>query len=154
VLVVDGQPFSREYAAIEYLEERFPQNPLFPTNALKRGQARAIASMVDDLCPIHDRPSWEAPVKLFEDIKTQKREGLQEGLKNLEEVIALHTGKFCIGNEVTVADIYLAPVLIYALGWLHTLPDNLPRLQTITNNFFNLDSIKNLLPASKSFTLY
>lgn len=43
VLVVDGNPLTQSLAIIEYLEERFPEPTLFPSDPVTRAEARSFA---------------------------------------------------------------------------------------------------------------
>lgn len=57
-LVHDGFALSESSAITEYLEDLFPQNPIYPTNPLQRAKARQVQAWLrSDLLPIRQERS-------------------------------------------------------------------------------------------------
>jgi maleylpyruvate isomerase len=100
-------------AILEWLEERFPQRPLLPADPWGRARVRALAEHVN------------AGTQPFQNASTLKwlreeRPGLDEewvrhwlgfALGGLERAVAGEAGRYCHGDEVTLADLFLAPQL-------------------------------------------
>lgn len=124
VLVSGGQTISQSLAIIEYLEELAPTPPLLPKDPKERARVRQIALTV--ACEIHPLANLRTLVQLKDQLgadDTQRlvwqRHFMGEGLAALEAELSRDpaTGRFCHGNEPTLADICLVPQLYNARRW-------------------------------------
>jgi maleylacetoacetate isomerase/maleylpyruvate isomerase len=111
----DGTTLFQSLAIIEYLEETHPTPPLLPTDAKARARVRALALMV--ACEGH--PMVVPRVRRYLDHELNVRDEQQtawrkhwtlETLTALEGHLAGHreTGRFCHGDQPSLADICLA----------------------------------------------
>lgn len=118
-LVIDGGPvLTQSLAIIEWLDETFPEPPLFPTDPLDRARVRAFAlALAADTHPAQN-------LRVLEDLR---RLGIAEpavqqwaadinarGLEACEKLIAGNVGPFAFGASPTLADICLVPQLANA----------------------------------------
>ena len=117
----EGQPLVQSLAILEYLDEKHPLPPLLPTDLRARAHARAIAQMVAmDAHPFivpRVRKYLGDELHLDEAARAKwVRHWLDAGSRAVEEVLARdpRTGRFCVGDHVTVADICLAAHLTSA----------------------------------------
>ncbi len=114
-LVHGDQILTQSLAILEYLEEAFPQHPLLPTNALDRARVRAISQAI--ACEIHPLNNLRVlkyltgPGGMDEPGKSAwYRHWTESGLKAVEKMLDHpDTGRFCHGNEPTLADCCLLP---------------------------------------------
>jgi maleylacetoacetate isomerase len=117
----EGQPLVQSLAILEYLDEKYPDPPLLPMELRARAHARAVAQMVAmDAHPfIVPRVRKYLAEELHVDEAarvTWVRHWLDEGSRAVEKVLARdpRTGKFCVGDQPSVADICLAAHLTSA----------------------------------------
>ena len=120
-LIDEGQPLVQSLAILEFLDEKYPQPPLLPKELHARAHARAIAQMVAmDSHPFivpRVRKYLEDELHLDEAARAKwVRHWLDSGSRAVEEVLARdpRAGKFCVGDQVTVADICVAAHLTSA----------------------------------------
>jgi maleylacetoacetate isomerase len=116
-----GQPLVQSLAILEYLDEKYPQPPLLPAELRARAHARAVAQMLAiDAHPFivpRVRKYLEEELHLGEPARARwVRHWLDTGSRAVEDVLAndSRTGRFCVGDEVTIADICLAAHLTSA----------------------------------------
>lgn len=115
VLEEEGRRIAQSVAIIEYLEERFPQPPLLPAEPLARARVRAIVELVNaGIQPLQnsgvqryvsgvlggDGPAWV-------------RHWVERGMHALEATVATSAGEFCVGDQVSMADLYLVPEVFF-----------------------------------------
>ena len=117
----DGPPLTQSLAILEYLDEKYPDPPLLPAELRARAHARALAQMVAmDAHPFivpRVRKYLEGELHVDDAARAKwVRHWLDAGSHAIEAVLARdpRTGKFCVGDQVTVADICLAAHLTSA----------------------------------------
>ena len=146
-LIDDGQPLVQSLAILEYLDEKYPDPPLLPKDLHARAHARAIAQMVAmDAHPFivpRVRKYLEEELHLDEPARAKwVRHWLDEGSRAVEEVLARdpRTGKFCVGDQVTIADLCLAAHLTSARLFGGRDPDHYPVLGRIYANCMQIEA--------------
>jgi maleylacetoacetate isomerase/maleylpyruvate isomerase len=112
----DGTLVAQSLAIIEYLDETRPEPPLLPGPARDRAAIRAMALAV--ACDIHPLNNLRVLQYLRRElgqddaaIARWNREWIARGFVALETWIARYSadGRFCFGNQVTLADVCLLP---------------------------------------------
>ncbi|EFO91240.1 CRE-GST-42 protein [Caenorhabditis remanei] len=113
--VVDGNVITESLAIIEYLEETHPDVPLLPKDPVKRAHARAIALLVaSGIQPLHNLKVLQLLNKKEAGFGGQfAKQFVVEGLTALEILLKQHSGKYSVGDSVTIADLNIPP-LIYS----------------------------------------
>jgi maleylpyruvate isomerase len=122
VLEHDGEALAQSLAIIEYLEERFPEPPLLPrTSAADRAWVRQLALAI--ACDIHPLNNLRVlkyltgPLAHDEATKnTWARHWIALGFAAIETQLATspRRGRFCFGDEPTLADVCLMPQIANA----------------------------------------
>ncbi len=119
LLIDGGAGIAQSLAIIEWLEETYPEPPLLPGDAAMRARIRsATLGMVADLHPLKNLRVYnylKGPLALSQaQVDDWARHWIETGLRPLEEQAERTTGKFLFGDEVTLADVCLAPEMYSA----------------------------------------
>jgi len=123
-VLVDGERFVADSTTIlEYVEERFPERPLYPADRARRAELRLFVDWFNQV--------WKRPPNLIV-AEEGKAEPDRERIAELEGMIAgalplfddLLAGRhFLFGDELSVADVAAFPFLKYAVLWEDGDPD-------------------------------
>lgn len=115
----EGPPLVESLAILDYLEEKQPEPPLLPADLRLRAHARGIAQMM--AIDMHPYIVPRVRKRLNEQFGIDDdgwlawlRHWFAIGSQSVETLLArdARTGKFCVGDQVTVADICLVPHLV------------------------------------------
>ncbi len=111
-----GKVFAQSLAMLEYLDETYPEPRLVPADPLERAYVRMMSQIVAcDMHPLNNvrvlkylGQKWNFPDA---DVNEWYAHWIAEGFRSFEATLAqygLH-GRFCLGEQVTIADICLVP---------------------------------------------
>ena len=136
-LFIDGKIFAESVAIFEYLDETRPVSPLYPKSPLTRARVRQAVELVNsaiqpyqNLITLRRVPGAEAEKRAWAKYWNER------GLVALEALVANvaaeipSDGRFCVGNELTAADLFLVPQLVTARRFDVDLTP-MPRLRAI-----------------------
>ncbi len=142
-----GEPLVQSLAILEYLDEKYPEPPLLPADLRARAHARAIAQMVAmDAHPFivpRVRKYLEEELGLDEATRARwVRHWLDAGSRAVEQVLAKdpRTGRFCVGDRPTIADICLAAHLTSGKLFGGREPADFPTAGRIYQNCMQLEA--------------
>src|SRR5205085_4063127 len=143
----EGPPLTQSLAILEYLDEKYPDPPLLPAELSARARARALAQMVAmDAHPFivpRVRKYLEEELHLDEAARAKwVRHWLDAGSDAIEAVLAgdPRTGRFCVGDHITVADICLAAHLTSATLFGGRDPSDYPAAGRIYANCMAIEA--------------
>jgi maleylpyruvate isomerase len=112
----DGALLTQSLAIIEYLDEVHPHPALLPPDALGRARVRSLALAI--ACDIHPLNNLRVlkhlnrALGLDEEARNVwSRQWIAEGFTAFEAMLAHdpRTGRFCHGDQPTLADVFLVP---------------------------------------------
>jgi maleylacetoacetate isomerase len=119
MLEIDGHRLTQSLAIINYLDLRYPNQPLIPAVAAERAHVVAMALTI--ACDIHPLNNLRVLKYLKnelghsqDEIDTWARHWIDEGFPALERMAAPKAGKFLFGDAPTGADVCLVPQLFNA----------------------------------------
>ncbi|KAM9340915.1 maleylacetoacetate isomerase isoform 2-T2 [Symphorus nematophorus] len=104
---IDGITLSQSLAVIQYIDETRPGPQLLPADPKKRAQAR----MISDLIASGIQPLQNLYViqKMGADKMQWAQHFIERGFQALEPILKQTAGKYCVGDEISMADICLVP---------------------------------------------
>lgn len=117
----EGKVLSQSLAILEWLEERYPQPPLLPSDPWARAQARSMSLHI--ACDIHPLNNLRvlaylkgALAQSEEGINVWYRHWVAEGLAGLEVQAKANSGSrhYLCGDHVSMADVCLVPQIYNA----------------------------------------
>ncbi|EQC31025.1 maleylacetoacetate isomerase [Saprolegnia diclina VS20] len=113
-LVIDGLVLTQSPAILEYLEETRPHRPLLPSDPAVRAQIRAMCGIIGaDIQPLQNMAVLREVARHTESKATRKREWaqhwIQRGFLAVEGILEETAGSYCVGNAITMADLFLLP---------------------------------------------
>jgi len=113
--LMDGDfTLNQSMAILEYLEVKYPQTRLLPSDIEAQMSCRAIA--LDIACEIHPLNNLRVLQYLTSEVKQDELvkndwiiHWLDVGFTSLEKTLSKTSGIFCFGDSVTWADVCLIP---------------------------------------------
>ena len=150
MLEIDGHRLTQSLAIINYLDMRYPNQPLIPAMAAERAHVVAMAMTV--ACDIHPLNNLRV-LKYLKQELGQPQEAIDqwyahwisEGLPALEALAAPQAGSFLFGDAPTGADVCLVPQLYNARRYNVPLEDY-PTLLRAEENANKLDAFAEAHP--------
>ena len=110
LIVIDGITFGQSVAILEYLEATRPEPRLIPSDPKKAALVRQLVQIiVSDTHPLQSAKVCAAIAKLGGDKDEWAAGVLTNSFGAIETLLARDGGRFCVGDELTLADICLVP---------------------------------------------
>jgi maleylacetoacetate isomerase len=117
LITEEGRAYTQSMAMIEWLDERYPAPPLMPKDADGKWYVRAVSQAIG--CEIHPLNNTRVLKYLkstygLDDATVNGgwyAHWIAEGLSGLEAFVKLQkrSGAYCLGEQVTMADVCLVP---------------------------------------------
>jgi len=118
-LEVDGIVLTQSVAIMEWLDERFPDPPLMPSDANGRAIVRGmVATIATDVHPLHNMRTLKMLREDFggsdDQVTAWMAHWMRDGFAAMEALIARHGDGFAYGATPTLADCITVPALYSA----------------------------------------
>lgn len=137
-------------AIMEWLEERYPQVPLLPSDADGRAIVRSMAQII--ACDIHPLNNLRVQIYLRDKLAVDDAQmsdwintWMREGFEAVEELIARHGGQFAFGDSPTIADCYLLPQ-VFSANRYNVVLDAFPRMTAVAARVAALEPVQRAHP--------
>ncbi|KAJ4717664.1 Glutathione S-transferase [Melia azedarach] len=148
--LVDGDVvLSDSFAILLYLEEKYPQHPLLPSDlkrkAINYQAANIVYSSIQPLQNIGVLKYIEENVCADERVAWAKTH-IGKGFAALEKLLKDYAGKYATGDEVFLADLFLAPQLSAAIKRFGLDMTQFPLLLRLHEAYGELPAFQNAAP--------
>lgn len=112
-LHIDGITLIESLNIMTYLEETRPQRPLLPHDLIKRTKVREICEIIQS--GIQPLQNLNVLIHVGEEKKNEwAQHWITRGFKAVEKLLSASAGKYCVGDEITLADCCLIPQVFNA----------------------------------------
>jgi maleylacetoacetate isomerase len=152
----EGIEIGQSLAIIDYLDRRFPEPPLIPSEPAARAWALSIAQLI--ACEIHPLNNLRVMNYLRDDCgwdeegwQTWYRHWIEEGFAALERMLThprSRTGRYCMGEWPTIADAYLVPQ-VYNARRFKVSVESFPLIAGIEATCMKLDAFQRAAPEAQ-----
>lgn len=137
-LEIDGVVLTQSMAILEYLNDTRPEPPILPKCPLKKAIVREICQcIVSGIQPLQNLAVLQ---KIGETKMEWGHYWIEKNFHALENLLSKSSGKYCVGDEVTMADMCLVPQVY-----------NAERFKVDMTPFPNITRINETLSALEDF---
>ena len=152
----NGKLYNQSLAIIEYLEEVYPASfSLLPTDATQKIRVKSLAyTIACDIHPLNNLRVLKYLVNELQVTEQQKQDWyshwINEGFTALEQTLVQsnYTGRFCHGDQPSLADVCLVPQVFNAKRFNVSM-DNFPTINRIVDACEKLMALKTAHPAEQ-----
>ncbi|XP_041668660.1 maleylacetoacetate isomerase isoform X2 [Cheilinus undulatus] len=146
---IDGFILCQSLAVIQYLDETRPGPRLLPADPKKRAQVRMISDLIaSGIQPLQN-------LYVIQKIGAEKVQWSQHfinrGFQALEPILKETAGKYCVGDEISMADICLAPQ-VYNAERFKVDMEQFPTIKRLNQTLLEIDAFKVSHPSSQPDT--
>ncbi|XP_020343610.1 maleylacetoacetate isomerase isoform X1 [Oncorhynchus nerka] len=136
---IDGITLSQSLAVIQYIEETRPGPRLLPADPKKRAQVRMISDLIaSGIQPVQN-------LYVLQKIGAEKLQWaqhfIQRGFEALEPILKETASKYCVGDEISMADICLVPQ-VYNAERFKVDVDQFPTIKRLNQTLMKVEAFK------------
>ncbi|MTI08998.1 maleylacetoacetate isomerase [Curvivirga aplysinae] len=147
----DGQILRQSLAIIDYIDQNFGPSQFLSEDPLTRAHIQAVAQII--ACDIHPVNNLRILQYLSHEFNVEDDEKAQwythwvhQGFDAIEAMLAQKSnGKFCFGNQTSLADICLIPQ-VYNAKRFHMDMDRYPVISSINDHCMTLNAFYKASP--------
>ncbi|KAL4388473.1 hypothetical protein GQ457_09G008390 [Hibiscus cannabinus] len=152
-VLVDGDiVISDSFAIFMYLEEKYPEIPLLPSDLAKKALNFQAANIVCSSI----QPFQNATVLKYIEAKVGPDERIpwakfhiEKGFEALEKLLKDGAGRYATGDEVSMADVFVAPQLHYGAKRFDVDMAKFPLLTRLNEAYRELPEFRNAMPENQ-----
>nr|XP_048335787.1 glutathione S-transferase zeta class-like [Ziziphus jujuba var. spinosa] len=148
-VLVDGDVvISDSFAILLYLDEKYPQRPLLPTDIRKKAINYQAANIVSSSI----QPLQNLAILKYIEEKVSPDEKLPwvqwhigKGFESLEMLLKDYAGKYATGDDIFLADLFLAPQ-IFSAQRFNVDMNQFPLLSRLDEAYSQLPAFQDAMP--------
>ncbi len=132
---------SESQVILEYLEEAYPESPLYPADSFERAKCRELIQHLELNIELHARRLYKEAFfggTVSDEVKAEVKELLEKGLKGLARIAKF--SPYIAGDSYTAADI---------VAWLHFF-----MISATSQKIFGTDLLAEYLPDYASYMAF
>ncbi|XP_056101482.1 maleylacetoacetate isomerase isoform X1 [Rhinichthys klamathensis goyatoka] len=138
-VTIDGITLSQSLAIIQYIEETRPQPRLLPADPKQRAHVRIICDIIaSGIQPLQN-------LYVIQKIGAEKVQWAQHfinrGFEALEPILKQTAGKYCVGDEISMADICLVPQ-VYNAERFKVDMSQFPTIRRLNQTLIEIDAFE------------
>ncbi|XP_067224020.1 maleylacetoacetate isomerase isoform X1 [Chanodichthys erythropterus] len=138
-VTIDGITLSQSLAIIQYIEETRPEPRLLPADPKQRAHVRIICDIIaSGIQPLQN-------LYVIQKIGAGKVQWAQHfinrGFEALEPILKQTAGKYCVGDEISMADICLVPQ-VYNAERFKVDMSQFPTIRRLNQTLIEIDAFK------------
>lgn len=142
-LQVGEHVLTESVAILEYLDEVFNTGvSLLPKDSLLKAKVREIVNIV--ACDIHPVQNLRVVERVDKELKGDRvawgKYWVEHGFEGLEKIIAKSSGKYAVGDSVTLADVLIVPQVKASVSRYGTKPEDFPNLFRVAEECSKLEA--------------
>lgn len=154
-LIHGSVTLSQSMAILLYLDDVFPQQPLFPKDPYTKAKVIQFCEGINCTQPYQNLRTLQYLEREFQFPETQRHKWAQHwinrNLESSEKILEKTSGKFCFGNEITAADAFLIPQL-FAARRFHANIESFPTISKIEKNCLEQPAFQKAHPSKQPDT--
>ncbi|NMP33358.1 maleylacetoacetate isomerase [Thalassotalea sp. M1531] len=152
-LVDNELVLNQSMAIIDYLEQKYPDVPLYPNDIAQRAIVQAMA--LDIACEVHPINNLRVQQYLVNELSAteqQKKQWVDDwislGFSAFEQQLAKYSGRYCFGDSITIADLCLVPQVYNAVRFGVNLSP-FPNIKRVVDNCNQHSAFVKALPENQ-----
>ncbi|KAK4803637.1 hypothetical protein SAY86_003454 [Trapa natans] len=138
-VLIDGDVVvSDSFAILLYLDEKYPQKTLLPTDSQLRALNFQVASIVScSIQPLHMQSMLNELVEIVgqQESFSWALSSIRKGFQALEKLLNNYASKYATGEVICLADVFLAPQIAVAVARFHIDLGEFPGLVRVYESY-------------------
>lgn len=151
--LVDGEiVISDSFAILMYLEEKYPQHPLLPSDLQKKALNYQAANVVcSSIQPLQNLAVLKYIKEKVgpDEVIPWVQSHINKGFAALEKLLKDSAGKYATGNEVSMADLFIEPQIHGAIKRFKVDMTQFPLLSRLHVAYSEVPAFQNAMPENQ-----
>lgn len=152
-VLVDGETtLADSFAILMYLEEKYPQHPLLPCDLQKRALNYQAANIVSSNIQPLQNPriqKYIGEISSPSEMLPWTQHHICKGFAALEKLLNNSAGKYATGDEILLADCFIAPQVDAASKRFKVDMNDYPLLKRLYKAYEELPAFKDAMPENQ-----
>ena len=146
----NGKTLHQSLPIILYLDEEFPEPALFPKTNFEKTEVLSFCESINSFIqPLQNFSVLKYIEQEFEaDKKKWCQKWIARGFDSLEVLLKNKSGKFCFGDTLTCADVFLVPQ-VYNARRFEVDMKKYPTLEKVEQHCLSLEAFQKSIPENQ-----
>jgi len=145
----NGEILTQSPAIFEYLEEVYPEKNILPKDPLTRAKVREVVGVIScGIQPIQNPIVAKKHSSVEAESQEWARYWINRGFEALEEFLMRYSGKYSVGDEITIADFCIVPQVYNAIRFKVDMT-KFPTIARVNETLLQMDVFKAAHPSAQ-----